>query len=106
MKKKSFLTLFFTLQEPHFDPLHSGYLFDFSILDGVDFFLDYISSDLVGIIATRHLQIADQEYLGTLHPDCLKLAQLHSKAVDYPKTGYARLDCLFLLSLGSDIDPN
>ncbi|PLW25163.1 hypothetical protein PCANC_25081 [Puccinia coronata f. sp. avenae] len=58
-----------------------------TILDGVDFFLDYISSDLVGIIATRHLQIADQEYLGTLHPDCLKLAQLHSKAVDYPKTG-------------------
>ncbi|KAA1139129.1 hypothetical protein PGTUg99_036395 [Puccinia graminis f. sp. tritici] len=58
-----------------------------TILDGIEFFLDYISSDLVGIIATRHLQIADQQTLGTLHPDCLKLAELHSKAVDYPKTG-------------------
>ncbi|KAI7964060.1 hypothetical protein MJO29_004487 [Puccinia striiformis f. sp. tritici] len=58
-----------------------------TIEDGVDFFLDYISSDLVGMIATRHLQIADREALGTFHPDCLKLAGLHSKAVDYPKTG-------------------
>lgn len=58
-----------------------------TILDGIDFFLDYISSDLVGIIASRHLQLADQQPLGTFHPDCLKLAQLHSKAVDYPKTG-------------------
>ncbi|WAR53711.1 hypothetical protein PtB15_3B220 [Puccinia triticina] len=58
-----------------------------TILDGIDFFLDFISSDLVGIIATRHLQIADLEPLGTLHPDCLKLAELHSRAVDYPKTG-------------------
>ncbi|POV95480.1 hypothetical protein PSHT_15646 [Puccinia striiformis] len=58
-----------------------------TIEDGVDFFLDYISSDLVGMIAIRHLQIADREALGTFHPDCLKLAGLHSKAVDYPKTG-------------------
>ncbi|KNZ60997.1 hypothetical protein VP01_1468g2 [Puccinia sorghi] len=58
-----------------------------TILDGIDFFLDYISSDLVGIIASRHLQLADQQPYGTFHPDCLKLAQLHSKAVDYPKTG-------------------
>lgn len=58
-----------------------------TIEDGMEFFLEYISSDLVGMISTRHLQIADQASLGTLDPDCLKLAALHSKAVDYPKTG-------------------
>ncbi|KNZ48006.1 hypothetical protein VP01_597g5 [Puccinia sorghi] len=45
-----------------------------SILDGIDFFLDYISSEIMGIIASRHLQLADQQH-GTFHPDCLKLAQ-------------------------------
>jgi len=52
----------------------------------------------VGIIASRHLQLADQQPLGTFHPDCLKLAQLHSKAVDYPKTGSVWLHFFYPLA--------
>lgn len=60
---------------------------DCTIADGAEFFLDYISSDLVGMIATRHLHIADQYPEGTLNGSCIRLAELHSDAVDYPKTG-------------------
>ncbi|PLW53729.1 hypothetical protein PCANC_04470 [Puccinia coronata f. sp. avenae] len=60
---------------------------DCSIADGAEFFLDYISSDLVGMIATRHLHIADQCPEGTKNELCMRLAELHSDAVDYPKTG-------------------
>ncbi len=41
----------------------------------------------LGIIAITWLIIADQSTLGILDPDCLKLAALHSDAVDYPKSG-------------------
>jgi hypothetical protein len=44
---------------------------------------------VVGIVATNWLIIADQSQLGILDEDCLKLAQLHSDAVDYPKSGKA-----------------
>ena len=40
---------------------------------------------VVGIIAINWLITADQS--GILDPDCLKLAALHNKAVDYPKSG-------------------
>lgn len=43
--------------------------------------------DHLGVIATRHMILADQRELGTRDPDCLKLAQLHSDAVDFSKTG-------------------
>ncbi|CAH7674040.1 RNA dependent RNA polymerase-domain-containing protein, partial [Phakopsora pachyrhizi] len=59
-----------------------------TIEDGAQFFLDYIRSDLVGIIASRHLHLADQLEAGTKDPLCKKLAELHSDAVDYPKTGF------------------
>nr|GAT49769.1 predicted protein [Mycena chlorophos] len=55
--------------------------------DVCDFIVDYINSDTLGITATNWLLIADQADKGILHPDCLKLAALHSMAVDYPKTG-------------------
>ncbi|KAH9814507.1 RNA dependent RNA polymerase-domain-containing protein [Melampsora americana] len=58
-----------------------------TIEDGAVFFLDYISSDLVGVIASRHLHIADQAEQGTRDDLCLELVALHSDAVDYPKTG-------------------
>lgn len=58
-----------------------------TIEDGAAFFLDYISSDLVGVIASRHLHIADQADQGTRDDLCLELVALHSDAVDYPKTG-------------------
>ncbi|KNF06135.1 hypothetical protein PSTG_00645 [Puccinia striiformis f. sp. tritici PST-78] len=60
-----------------------------SISDGIDFFLDYIVNDNVGIIAHRHVLIADSSPLGVLDNRCLKLTELHSRAVDYPKTGMA-----------------
>ncbi|KAL5534416.1 hypothetical protein ACEPAG_878 [Sanghuangporus baumii] len=57
--------------------------------DVIDFIVDYINADNVGIIATNWLIIADQSTLGILDPECLKLANLHSDAVEYVKTGRA-----------------
>ncbi|KAG8748541.1 hypothetical protein FRC10_003675 [Ceratobasidium sp. 414] len=58
-----------------------------NIDDVKDFICDFITSDMVGIIATQHLKLADHRLLGANDPDCLKLAALHSKAVDFPKSG-------------------
>lgn len=55
--------------------------------DMANFFVDFMKADCLGVIATRHMIIADQEKLGTSHPNCKKLAQLHSAAVDFSKTG-------------------
>ncbi|KAI0936237.1 hypothetical protein AcV5_004426 [Taiwanofungus camphoratus] len=55
--------------------------------DVADFVAEYIISDTLGIIAITWLLIADESAEGILDKDCLKLAQLHSDAVDYPKTG-------------------
>ena len=30
---------------------------------------------------------ADKELVGAMHGNCLRLAQLHSEAVDFPETG-------------------
>jgi len=58
-----------------------------TMVDVADFVTDYISSDTLGIIATNWLIIADQSPEGIFNKDCLKLSDLHSTAVDYPKTG-------------------
>lgn len=42
---------------------------------------------MVGIVAINWLIIADQSKEGIFDKDCLKLANLHSNAVDYPKSG-------------------
>ncbi|KAJ2928805.1 hypothetical protein H1R20_g8302, partial [Candolleomyces eurysporus] len=56
--------------------------------DVAEFVMDYILSDVLGIIAINWLIIADQSTeLGIEDPDCIKLANLHSDAVDYPKSG-------------------
>jgi len=52
-----------------------------------DFFIDFMANDKLGPIANRHLILADQRDMGTLDGDCLKLAELHSCAVDFSKTG-------------------
>jgi hypothetical protein len=75
--------------------------------DVADFVMEYIISDVrtsrnhlfhasstsnrqvVGIIAINWLIIADQSREGIHDDDCIKLAQLHSDAVDYPKSGRA-----------------
>ncbi|KAJ4416975.1 hypothetical protein N0V82_006424 [Gnomoniopsis sp. IMI 355080] len=55
--------------------------------DMASFFIDFIKQDCLGVIATRHMILADQKEDGTLNTDCLQLAQLHSTAVDFSKSG-------------------
>jgi hypothetical protein len=53
------------------------------------FFVDFMKTDHLGVIATRHMILADQKEDGTLDQDCVRLAELHSSAVDFSKTGLA-----------------
>ncbi|KAI0051419.1 RdRP-domain-containing protein [Auriscalpium vulgare] len=63
--------------------------------DVADFVADYMVNDVLGLVATNWLLIADSNGrgcensngLGIKHPDCIELAKLHSDAVDYPKSG-------------------
>ena len=57
--------------------------------DIIDFFVTFMQQDQLGRIATTHQTIADQSEFGTLDQACLKLAHLHSVAVDYSKSGIA-----------------
>ena len=52
-----------------------------------DFFVEFMKADRLGVIATRHKILADQMAEGTFHDDSLKLAELHSSAVDFSKSG-------------------
>ena len=54
--------------------------------DVADHFLNYLLNDLTAKIATTHLCLADGEE-GTRSIECLKLAELHSRAVDFQKSG-------------------
>ncbi|KAG6336315.1 hypothetical protein ID866_2764 [Astraeus odoratus] len=66
-----------------------------TIVDVCDFIVEYINSDVVGLVSDKHITIAVLIHSsilrlfqdGVLDPACLKLAELHSKAVDYPKNG-------------------
>ncbi|KXS22224.1 RdRP-domain-containing protein [Gonapodya prolifera JEL478] len=51
------------------------------------FFIDFVKSDNLGVIANAHLVKSDESSLGARDHACLTLAELHSKAVDYCKTG-------------------
>jgi len=51
------------------------------------FFVNYVFSDHLGKIANAHLAKADHLPGGAFHEDCKSLAQLHSDAVDFPKSG-------------------
>ena len=55
--------------------------------DMATFFVDFMKTDQLGIIASRHLILADKKPEGTFDQDCLKLAEMHSAAVDFSKTG-------------------
>jgi RNA-dependent RNA polymerase len=57
------------------------------------FFTDYIINDNLGVIAHAHLALADSKPDGVFSQECLRLAVLHSAAVDFPKTGIpAKID--------------
>ncbi|KZT06990.1 RdRP-domain-containing protein [Laetiporus sulphureus 93-53] len=63
---------------------------DSTIEDICDFVVEYFNSDVLGLLSDRHLVIAGNSYIfqnGTRDKKCLKLAQLCSQAVDYPKNG-------------------
>ncbi|KAG0172617.1 hypothetical protein DFQ28_010182 [Apophysomyces sp. BC1034] len=51
------------------------------------FFVNYINNDNLGQIANAHLAMSDLSAKGALDGNCRRLAQLHSVAVDFPKSG-------------------
>lgn len=55
--------------------------------DITDWFIKFMKNDNLARTAILHVQLADRYPEGTLHPDCLRLAELHSTAVDFQKTG-------------------
>lgn len=55
--------------------------------DIINHFLTFMQQDQLGYIATIHQIVADQQPSGTFDRGCLTLAQLHSTAVDFSKTG-------------------
>jgi hypothetical protein len=57
------------------------------INDIVDFFIDYMNSDRLGVISNKHKIRSDKHTEGTLHPDCITIAKLASDAVDFSKSG-------------------
>lgn len=58
-----------------------------TIDDIQDFFITFMQQDQLGRIATTHKVLADCRPEGTFNTECLTLAQLHSTAVDFSKTG-------------------
>ncbi|TAQ89950.1 hypothetical protein B7494_g1737 [Chlorociboria aeruginascens] len=70
---------------PRLDPIDIGRTVERS--DMTDFFIKFMETDQLGRIAVLHRVLADQKDAGTLHPDCIKLAEMHSTAVDFSKTG-------------------
>merc|ERR1711939_170281 len=51
------------------------------------FYVQHMKHDNLGRIAMAHRYHADASDYGVKDPKCLELAQLHSLAVDYAKTG-------------------
>ncbi|KAM5343104.1 hypothetical protein ACJ41O_014070 [Fusarium nematophilum] len=55
--------------------------------DIADFFINFMRTDILGVIAMRHVVLADYNEYGTRHSTCVSLAEMHSTAVDFSKTG-------------------
>ncbi|KAG0266423.1 hypothetical protein DFQ27_009799 [Actinomortierella ambigua] len=58
-----------------------------TIRDVQSFFVQHAVANNLGLIANAHLALSDQLPMGPFDGKCLRLAQLHSDAVDFPKTG-------------------
>ncbi|KAJ3226584.1 hypothetical protein HDU81_007228 [Chytriomyces hyalinus] len=52
-----------------------------------EFVIFFMVNDRVGLIARRHLALADQRDGGSTHQDCLVYSELHNQAVDFAKSG-------------------
>ncbi|KAI1754947.1 RNA dependent RNA polymerase-domain-containing protein [Xylaria castorea] len=70
---------------PRVAPLDIGR--DVQASDMTDFFVKFMATDQLGLIANRHIILADLHEAGTIHDECKLLAEMHSTAVDYSKTG-------------------
>ncbi|XP_044723884.1 RNA dependent RNA polymerase domain-containing protein [Hirsutella rhossiliensis] len=55
--------------------------------DIADFFIQFMKTDILGLIANRHQILADVSPEGTCDAGCIALAGMHSTAVDFSKTG-------------------
>ena len=55
--------------------------------DITDHFILFMETDQLGRCAVMHRVYADQKELGTADEVCVKLAEMHSTAVDFSKTG-------------------
>jgi RNA-dependent RNA polymerase len=55
--------------------------------DVANFVVDFINSDILGMIANKHLILSDLSSHGVEDPNCVLLSKLHSDAVDFPKSG-------------------
>ncbi|KAK8038458.1 hypothetical protein PG993_006869 [Apiospora rasikravindrae] len=55
--------------------------------DMTEFFVQFMATDQLGLLANKHMILADQRDAGTVADDCKKLAEMASTAVDYSKTG-------------------
>ena len=58
-----------------------------TVSDVQRFFVNFMKNDNVGRIASAHVVFADSEPEGVMSKQCIRLAQLHSTAVDFQKTG-------------------
>lgn len=70
---------------PIIDPIDIGR--EVTRSDMTSFFIQFMENDQLGRIAVSHLTLADQMVDGTHDPACILLAELHSTAVDFSKTG-------------------
>ncbi|KXX75961.1 putative RNA-dependent RNA polymerase SHL2 [Madurella mycetomatis] len=55
--------------------------------DVADWFVEFMKSDHIGQISMKHVILADLK--GTPDPKCIQVAEIHSKAVDFAKSGVA-----------------
>lgn len=55
--------------------------------DITDFFVQFMETDQLGRIATLHQTLADRSPDGVFARECILLAEMHSTAVDFSKTG-------------------
>lgn len=69
----------------------------------VNFFIEYLNYEKLGQIDNSHLVKADQSPSFAKDKDCIQLAKIHGKAVDFPKTGYCpQVDSKLLVSCYPD----
>lgn len=68
----------------------------------LDFFIEYMNFECLGRIDNSHLALADQSPNFAFDWKCIKLAELHAEAVDFPKTGTYPFVTFFRLKTGPE----